>query len=705
MGHFSPPPLPRLPPSDSLFPRDFEETPQVVRRRGSVSLSIPGLLKGRPWPGLQARLPNLAEMAGLVKASSSSSTLSLGELEEELTCSICLCIFESPVTTPCGHNFCLPCLEMTWGDRPRAFSCPQCRSSFESRPELKKNTVLCRVVEQFRTSQKVPAKELHEEEEKEEKKEKPLDLSVACDSCLVAEAAKTCLTCMASFCGTHLLPHLESPAFRGHQLVRLVKDLQQRKCPTHHKLLEFYCQDHAACVCCLCLALHKACATVPLQEAKEEKELELKKRLAELYSLNKKSSQALDQVRVQQKQVKDTISSKLDLLKSEFLEIRALIQEGEEEAVKNLVSEEKRVYDKYEFVYKVLGKKKAEIQEEKAGIEMALTEDDDIVFLKKAAKLRPVLFKDVFIPKIELDQNLIHTVYQNACGFRENVKQFLTQPKEQKNEGNAQWKTKAQTQHPQPGRKNAASDASKGNDSPSKPLQEKAREDVAAASETKQRRRPPKRTQSPNPRGRSVSANRPGGHPGTLDAFLNKSRDELLEFATAFTLDFNTAHRKVILSERNTKMAVSDTLQRYVNHPLRFTHCSQVVSFQCFKRGIHYWEVEMEHNNFCGIGICYGSMPREGPESRLGRNSTSWCIEWFNARISAWHNDVEKRLPNTKVKKIGVLLNYEAGFVIFFGVAEKITVLYKYEAQFTEALYAAFWIFSSGTTMSICPLK
>lgn len=161
----------------------------------------------------------------------------------------------------------------------------------------------------------------------------------------------------------------------------------------------------------------------------------------------------------------------------------------------------------------------------------------------------------------------------------------------------------------------------------------------------------------------------------------------------------------MILSERNTKISVSDILQNYTNHPQRFTYCSQVVSFQCFKRGIHYWEVEMEHNNFCGIGICYGTMPRQGAESRLGRNSSSWCIEWFNARISAWHNDVEKRLPNTKVKKIGVLLNYEGGFVIFFGVAEKITLLYKYQAQFTEALYAAFWIFSSGTTISLCPLK
>ncbi|KFO78423.1 E3 ubiquitin/ISG15 ligase TRIM25, partial [Cuculus canorus] len=35
-------------------------------------------------------------------------------LEEELTCSICLCLFSSPVTVPCGHNFCSSCLELSW---------------------------------------------------------------------------------------------------------------------------------------------------------------------------------------------------------------------------------------------------------------------------------------------------------------------------------------------------------------------------------------------------------------------------------------------------------------------------------------------------------------------------------------------------------------------------------------------------------------
>ncbi|XP_060108260.1 E3 ubiquitin/ISG15 ligase TRIM25 [Heteronotia binoei] len=632
-------------------------------------------------------------MAELLRASSISS---LAGLEEELTCSICLCVFESPVTTPCGHNFCLPCLEMTWGDGAAStFSCPQCRSTFVSRPELKKNTVLCKVVEQLQGTQEVS-------------KEKGWDGSkpprVACDSCLEAEAAKTCLTCMASFCQEHLRPHLDSPAFQGHQLSLPMKDLQQRKCQTHNKLLDFYCKEHAACICCICLVKHKLCTCVPMQEAKGAKESQLKNRLTELYALNEKASQSLDQVRVQQKQISEIAARKMDLLRAEFQEMIALIKEEEKAAMTNVAAEEKRVKDKFEYVHTILGRKKKEIQGERDQIEMMLIEDDDITFLKKAAKLRQSSIKDVFIPKIDLDQNLIHTIYQKAFVLKETVKQLVAQPQEKKTEGNVPWKPKPLMTMGQPGKnvpqqpakKNALSNASKD------AAKESNEEDAA---ETKQRRRPAKRTPSPSQRARSSSRPQTGTPSGTLETFLTKSREELLEFATKFTLDYHTAHNKVILSEQNTKISVSDTPQIYPLHPQRFMYCSQVQGFQCFKRGIHYWEVELERNNFCGVGICYGTMARQGAESRLGRNSSSWCIEWFNARISAWHNDIEKCLPNTKVKKIGVLLNYEGGFVIFFGVSEKISILYKFRAQFTEALYPAFWVFSSGTTISVCQLK
>uniref|UniRef100_A0A3Q3Q466 RING-type domain-containing protein n=1 Tax=Monopterus albus TaxID=43700 RepID=A0A3Q3Q466_MONAL len=67
------------------------------------------------------------------------SQFSLLSLEDDLTCSICLSTFVCPVTIPCGHNFCQDCLLVSWKD---SYSCPQCRTIFATKPELKKNTVL-----------------------------------------------------------------------------------------------------------------------------------------------------------------------------------------------------------------------------------------------------------------------------------------------------------------------------------------------------------------------------------------------------------------------------------------------------------------------------------------------------------------------------------------------------------------------------------
>ncbi|XP_031454597.1 E3 ubiquitin/ISG15 ligase TRIM25 [Phasianus colchicus] len=643
-------------------------------------------------------------MAALTRAQSEPNLLAL---EEELTCSICLSIFSVPVTVPCGHNFCASCLELTWADQVRDFSCPQCRTTFPGRPQLRKNTVLCRVVEQLQGCGAGDGKEDDEREEEEQEAAAP----IYCDSCLQAAATQTCLTCMASFCPEHLRPHRDSPAFRDHQLCPPVRDLQQRKCPQHNKLFEFFCSEHSCCICSLCLLNHKLCHTSPLQQAKDKTESALKKRLAELHNQSERSVQAMNSVKTIQSQAAETAARKRDLLRAEFLEIKALIEEKENQTLKVVMEEEKRVCNKFDYIYKILGSKKNEIQSLRDQIEMALTESDDVLFLKRAAALQRTSIKEAFVPVIEMDHNMIHAVYQSAINLKDVVKLAVNVPMDKRTDAK-----------PPPGKTKPPSMPS-----PNKPVVKKK---LAADLRTHKEKIPhPTRTTlleetdaqdkknplklAPNVGAPNVGAPITGAPNAStaamvkelISSFLKKPRVELLQYAANVTLDLNTAHNKVALSERYTKMSVSDILLNYNHHPQRFTDCPQVLGFQSFRRGIHYWEVELQQNNFCGIGVCYGSMERQGPDSRLGRNSSSWCIEWFNSKISAWHNDIEKCLPNTKATKIGVLLHCDGGFVLFLTVEEKLNLIYKFKAQFTEAVYPAFWLFSSGTVLSLCQMK
>uniref|UniRef100_A0A8D3D3I5 Tripartite motif-containing protein 16-like n=1 Tax=Scophthalmus maximus TaxID=52904 RepID=A0A8D3D3I5_SCOMX len=69
--------------------------------------------------------------------------------QEKLCCSICLDLLKQPVTIPCGHSYCVKCIESYWDEEGQKenHSCPQCRQAFMLRPVLVKNTVLADLVE------------------------------------------------------------------------------------------------------------------------------------------------------------------------------------------------------------------------------------------------------------------------------------------------------------------------------------------------------------------------------------------------------------------------------------------------------------------------------------------------------------------------------------------------------------------------------
>ncbi|XP_012521159.1 PREDICTED: E3 ubiquitin/ISG15 ligase TRIM25 [Propithecus coquereli] len=625
-------------------------------------------------------------------------------LAEELSCSICLEPFKEPVTTPCGHNFCGSCLSETWAVQGAPYLCPHCRAVYQTRPQLHKNTVLCAVVEQFLQAELA--------------REAPADgwtpparaaapspgAWVACDHCLKEAAVKTCLVCMASFCQEHLRPHLDSPAFQDHPLQPPVGDLLRRKCPQHNRLREFFCREHSECICHICLVEHKACSPVPLSQASADLETKLRHKITVMYSQINGASRALEDVRARQQDVRATINKKVEQLRQEYMEMKALIEASEATQTRKMKEEEKRVNGKFDAIYQALLKRKGEIQKLKEELELGLTKGDEFEFLEKASKLQGISTKPVYVTKVELNHELMKGVQQSTIDLKNELKRCLRQLQERKHEehtgsGDSAEHVPASThKSSRPAKVSKDEKTSKKLSAPpaspsklptfgapeqSVDLKQAGLEAAAKATSSKANSELLKAT--------------------VLGNFLAKSRPELLEYYVKVILDYNTAHIKVALSENYTVASVADTPQSYRPHPQRFTSCSQVLGLHCYKKGIHYWEVELQKNNFCGVGICYGSMERKGPESRLGRNSASWCVEWFNTKISTWHNNVEKTLPSTKATRVGVLLNCDHGFVIFFAVADKVHLLYKYKVDFTEALYPGFWVFSAGGTLSICP--
>uniref|UniRef100_A0A3Q2YRQ6 Bloodthirsty-related gene family, member 2 n=1 Tax=Hippocampus comes TaxID=109280 RepID=A0A3Q2YRQ6_HIPCM len=80
--------------------------------------------------------------------------------EKSLLCSLCKDIFSSPVTTPCGHSFCLSCLCDYWM-RHQSRYCPCCRRLFANRPDLSVNHILAEISDNYKKTrpQKIPDEE------------------------------------------------------------------------------------------------------------------------------------------------------------------------------------------------------------------------------------------------------------------------------------------------------------------------------------------------------------------------------------------------------------------------------------------------------------------------------------------------------------------------------------------------------------------
>ncbi|CAL8338588.1 unnamed protein product [Arctogadus glacialis] len=210
--------------------------------------------------------------------------------EGNFSCSICLDVFNNPVTTACGHNFCRTCITMFW-DEQFLYKCPVCNKLFKPRPDLQVNILLSELAAQFRTSVRV----------KEQPDVEPGE--VPCDVCTGTQlkAVKTCLMCFTSFCPTHLEPHERVAGLKKHRLVEPMDRLEDRMCKKHDRLLELFCQTEQVCVCPFCTkADHKSHPVVPLKEEYEVKTVQLGKMEAEV-------SQMIQERKLKIKKIEDTV--------------------------------------------------------------------------------------------------------------------------------------------------------------------------------------------------------------------------------------------------------------------------------------------------------------------------------------------------------------------------------------------------------------
>ncbi|XP_032412063.1 NLR family CARD domain-containing protein 3-like isoform X1 [Xiphophorus hellerii] len=160
------------------------------------------------------------------------------------------------------------------------------------------------------------------------------------------------------------------------------------------------------------------------------------------------------------------------------------------------------------------------------------------------------------------------------------------------------------------------------------------------------------------------------------------------------TLDPNTAHKFLRLSENNRKVTDLRKEHPYPGHQERFDYWPQVLC-ETGLSGRCYWEVEWVGKVY--VAVSYRGIGRNGDSdgSKFGGNDQSWCLACTDGGYSAWHNNSGSPIPlppsPTASHRVGVYVDGPAGILSFYRVSgDVVTHLHTFSTTFTEPLYAGF---------------
>ncbi|XP_053725675.1 tripartite motif-containing protein 65 isoform X2 [Synchiropus splendidus] len=179
-------------------------------------------------------------------------------------------------------------------------------------------------------------------------------------------------------------------------------------------------------------------------------------------------------------------------------------------------------------------------------------------------------------------------------------------------------------------------------------------------------------------------------------------KEGLNSYRCSLTFDPHTANGHLFLSQENRRAEHLTSGPRPVpSHESRFDYTWQVLCFQGFRQGQHYWELEVS-KPWAYLGVTYDTIPRKekGKKCMVGMNELSWSLQLNDRRLSAWHNGREERLTSqTLHSRIGMLLDYEEGTLTYYGDGQ--TRLHAFHCAFTQELFPACWI-GEGVSITLC---
>ncbi|XP_068610513.1 tripartite motif-containing protein 16 [Brachionichthys hirsutus] len=486
---------------------------------------------------------------------------------------------------------------------------------------------------------KKPGEKKADEKEKEVEEEPLGPDDVVCDSCIEnpRRALKSCLTCLVSYCQSHLRPHLENPKFQNHRLVDPLRDIERRTCESHKWPLEHFCCADACCICQDCVMEdHRGHNTIPVVEARSRIEKELREKQTEMVKTMTAAENAINKLQVNTVSIENSVTEVRGVIEAQFQELQVVVERAKREVEEILEAEENQALKQAEGIRVHLEQRCTELKKTQGQVEKLSKNKNDVDFLQAYSEWKKEA-TDISLPGIYIGltdrlnsfSRVIKDSTEQLCAML--VSSYIEKVKETCKNDKMGIKTT-----------------------------------VKAIVATKQN------MSLPDP----------------------KKHDDFVKYASHLSFDADTAHKFLRLTEENRKVTNTTPWQHpYPDVPERFENWRQVLATESFYLGRQYFEADVSGEG-THVGLTYKSIDRKGNESNscITGNNFSWCLQWNGRTFSAWHSDVETPLNVDKFTRIGVYVDYTKGVLAFYGVADTMTLIHKYQAEFLEPLYPAFWL-------------
>nr|XP_060616247.1 zinc finger protein RFP-like [Anolis sagrei ordinatus] len=163
------------------------------------------------------------------------------------------------------------------------------------------------------------------------------------------------------------------------------------------------------------------------------------------------------------------------------------------------------------------------------------------------------------------------------------------------------------------------------------------------------------------------------------------------------TLNPDTAHPRLILSEDRRRVTLGEKLQKLPDNPERFNHYPFVLGQEGFTGGRHFWEVLVKNVEEWFVGVARKSVERKGaipcsPDTGIWRVGKAGGI------------GVPPSLTlGEELKRVRVTLNYEGGQVAVYDADSAALILEYPPASFSGETLLPFFYVNEKTQLELSP--